>query len=167
MDFPTPWKRPCDFLLWKEAPMTVPKEKTWLSLKLYSEQWNWTGRMWIIAYASLIYWLLRFAHFKVQTSFAALWANLPSVPLASILLLKARDCNCTAPHCLSVYFPKCNREYVYWLQTLLLHFVLGAHATHKQVKVAPMLSSIPSISGAKTSSHAICFQTPLPLLYTW
>lgn len=38
-------------------------------------------------------------------------------------------CNDTAPHCLSVYFPKGTWEPVYWLQSLLLRFFLRAHAT--------------------------------------
>lgn len=73
--------------------------------------------------------LLNFAHFEVQTSFFSLSTNLPSVFIASILPLKAIRSNSTAPHCLSVYFPKGTPEPVYWLLTLPLPFFLPAHAT--------------------------------------
>lgn len=157
------------FCVRKHLHETAPKEKSWLSFKiLYSKQWNWTGRMWIVACAYLIYSLLNFAHFKVQTSFTALRANPPSVPLASILLLKALHCNCTAPHCLSVYFPKGIREHVYWLQTLLLHFVLWAHAPINKSRSLPC--SPPCHQSQEQKQNFLSrylLPGPLPPLYTW
>lgn len=86
--------------------------------------------------------------FKVQTSFSSISTHSPSVFIASILT-QGHVLWWHSASCLSVFFQKGFWEPVYWLQALHLHLAPSSQRSHDRVKVTPVLSSVPSISGGE------------------